>query len=538
MEYSAQGTTAAGRYEALVGSRSVYDREAKESSKLTIPSLIPEQTSGSRARIKTPFQATGSRGVNSLSNKLLMTLLPPSTAFFKLDIDDLEIRKQGQEALQSEIDKGLRTIENALMSEIEISNDRVAMFEALKHLVVSGNVLLYLTDKGLKVYPLSKFVCKRDEVGNVLEILIKETVHPQALPLEFLEQIKKKENYDAEMMKEDLDIYTSIKRMNDDFFWFQECKGEKIPNTDGRSKVDVTPFIPLRFIRVDGEDYGRGYVEEYRGDLISLESLMQAIIEGAAASAKTLFLVNPNGITRAATIAKAPNGAIREGAASDISAMQVGKSADFSVAFSAIQRIEARLEFAFLMARSVQRDAERVTAAEINLMAQELENSLGGIYSILTQEFQLPYLRRRMHLLVRQGKVPKLPDELVKPKIVTGLQGLGRGNDRNKLIEFITTVAQALGPDVMRQYVNVDEAVKRLATSIGIDTANLVKTQEEIQAEQQAAAQQQLIQSLGPAALGSRLLDPKVNAEAGLADAQAQQLQQQGGTPDANQEVQ
>ena len=58
------------------------------------------------------------------------------------------------------------------------------------------------------------------------------------------------------------------------------------------------------------------------------------------------------------------------------------------------------------MARSVQRDAERVTAAEVNLMAQELENSLGGIYSILTQEFQLPYLRRRMHLLVRQGKVP------------------------------------------------------------------------------------------------------------------------------------
>ena len=538
MEYSAQGTTAAGRYEALVSSRSVYDREAKESSKLTIPSLIPEQTSGTRARIKTPFQATGSRGVNSLSNKLLMTLLPPSTAFFKLEIDDLEIRKQGQEALQSEIDKGLRTIENALMNQIEISNDRVAMFEALKHLVVSGNVLLYLTDKGLKVYPLSKFVVKRDEVGNVLEILIKETVHPQALPLEFLEQIKKKENYDADMMKGDLDIYTSIKRMNDDFFWFQECKGEKIPNTDGRSKVDVTPFIPLRFIRVDGEDYGRGYVEEYRGDLISLESLMQAIIEGAAASAKTLFLVNPNGITRAATIAKAPNGAIREGQSSDISVMQVGKSADFTVAFSAIQRIEARLEFAFLMARSVQRDAERVTAAEINLMAQELENSLGGIYSILTQEFQLPYLRRRMHLLVREGKVPKLPDELVKPKIVTGLQGLGRGNDRNKLIEFITTVAQALGPDVMRQYVNVDEAVKRLATSIGIDTANLVKTPEQIQEEQQAAAQQQLIQSLGPAALGSRLLDPKVNAEAGLADAQAQQLQQQGGTPDANQEVQ
>ena len=73
---------------------------------------------------------------------------------------------------------------------------------------------------------------------------------------------------------------------------------------------------------------------------------------------------------------------------------------------------------------------------------------------------------------------------------------------------------------------NVDEAIKRLANSIGIDTANLVKTQEEIQAEMQAMQQQQLIQHLGPAALGSPLLDPKNNA-------QAQQLAE---VTDANQE--
>ena len=514
MEYSTQGQTAAGRYAQLQSARSTFDREAKESSKLTIPSLIPESTTGTRSKIKTPFQAVGARGVNSLASKLLFALLPPSTAFFKLSIDSLELLKQGQEGLETEIDKGLRTIETALMNEIEISNDRVAMFEALKHLIVGGNVLLYLTDDGLKVYPLSKFVCKRDAVGNVLEIITQESVSPNALSSEFLEQIKKKENYDEKTMDSDLDIYTYVRRVNDEQIWYRECKGEKIPGTDGRSKIDVTPWIVLRFSRIDGDDYGHSYVSEYKGDLISLEALMQAIIEGAAASAKTLFLVNPNGVTRAATLAKAPNGAIREGSANDISVMQVNKGADFNVSFSAIQRIESRLEYAFLMARSVQRDAERVTAAEVTMMANELENSLGGIYSILTQEFQLKYLKRRMHMLVRSGKAPKLPEKLVKPKIVTGVQGLGRGNDRNKLIEFIGTVSQALGPDIMRQYMNVDEAIKRLATSIGIDTANLVKTQEEIQAEMQAMQQQQLIQSLGPAALGSPLLDPKNNAQA------------------------
>jgi hypothetical protein len=514
MEYSTQGQTAAGRYAQLQSARSTFDREAKESSKLTIPSLIPESTTGTRAKIKQPYQAVGARACNSLSSKLLFALLPPSTPFFKLTIDSLELLKEGQQGLETEIDKGLRIIESALMNEIEISNDRVAMFEALKHLIVGGNVLLYLTDDGLKVYPLSKFVCKRDAVGNVLEIITQESVSPNALSPEFLEQIKKKENYDEKTMDSDLDIYTYIKRVNDDFMWYQECKGEKIPGTDGRSKVDVSPWITLRFVRIDGEDYGRGYVEEYRGDLISLEALMQAVIEGAAASAKVLFLVNPNGVTRASTLSKAPNGAIREGSAADISVMQVGKAADFSVSQAVMQTITARLADAFLMASSIQRQAERVTAAEVNIMAQELENSLGGVYSILSQEFQLPYLKRRMHMLVRSGKVPKLPDKIVKPIIVTGIQGLGRGHDRNKLIEFIGTVAQALGPDVMRQYVNVDEAVKRLATSIGIETTNLVKSQEEIQAEMQAMQQQQLIQHLGPAALGSPLLDPKNNAQA------------------------
>ena len=524
---NALGETAVARFEQLNGDRSPFLRRGQDASKLTLPALIPETTTGNAAKLKTPFQAVGARGVNSLASKLLIALLPPSTPFFKLSIDSLELMKEGQEGLETEIDKGLRVIEAALMNEIEISNDRVAMFEALKHLIVGGNVLLYLTDNGLKVYHLNRYVCKRDDVGNILEIITKETVHPQALPSDFLEMIKKKENYDAEDFDEDLDIYTCIKRYGDEFTWFQECKGEKIPGTDGNSKIDVSPWICLRWTRIDGEDYGRGYVEEYQGDLISLEALMQAIIEGAAASAKTIFLVNPNGVTRAQTLAKAPNGAIREGNAQDVSVLQVNKGADFNVSFSAIQRIEQRLEYAFLMARSVQRDAERVTAAEVSIMANELENSLGGIYSILTQEYQLPYLKRRMHMLVRSGKAPKLPEKIVKPKIVTGLQGLGRGNDRAKLVEFIGTVSQALGPDVMRMYMNVDEAIKRLANSIGIDTANLVKSQEQIQQEMQVQQQQQLIQHLGPAALGSPLMDPQKNA-------QAQQLTEE---TNANQET-
>ena len=42
---------------------------------------------------------------------------------------------------------------------------------------------------------------------------------------------------------------------------------------------------------VDGESYGRGRVEEFIGDLKSLEALSQALVEGSAAAAKVVFTV-------------------------------------------------------------------------------------------------------------------------------------------------------------------------------------------------------------------------------------------------------
>ena len=536
MEYkSSEVTTAAGLYEQMASERSTYLREGQESSKFTLPYLIPETAGGSgsrRTRIKTPYQSIGAAGVNSLAAKLLTGLFPTNIPFFKLVLDQIKIAQQegGKEAI-AEIDKALRKVEAALMREIEVSNDRVAMFEALKHLIVGGNVLLYLTDEGLQVYPLEKYVCRRDPNGNTLEIIIKETINGKALPADFLLKLQEKAKYTDQTVEEDLDIYTHVKRDGEFFNWHQECKGERIPNTEGRAKKDVNPFINLRFQRLSGESYGRGYVEEYRGDLISLEGLMKAIIENAAASARTVFLVNPNGTTRASVLAKAPNGAIREGNAQDVSVLQVGKGADLQVSFTAVQRIEQRLQYAFLMAKAVQRDAERVTSTELKILTQELESTLGGIYSILSSELQLPYLRRRMHLLVRSGKVPKLPDDIVGISIITGLQGLGRGQDKEKLIEFITTMAQALGADVMRQYINLDEAIKRLATSIGIETDTLIKSGEQIAQEQQAAQQQELIRSLGSAAVGSPLLDPKKQAEAGLISQQIDNNAQQQEQP-------
>ena len=181
-----------------------------------------------------------------------------------------------------------------------------------------------------------------------------------------------------------------------------------------------------------------------------------------------------------------------------------------------MQELERRLAEAFLILNV--RQSERTAAEEVRLTQLELEQQLGGLFSLLTVEFLLPYLNRKLLVLQRSGQLPRIPKDLVNPTIVAGINALGRGQDRESLTAFIMTIAQTLGPEALMQYINADEAIKRLAAAQGIDVLNLVKSIDQIQEENQAAAEQQqemaMMQQAGQM-LKSPLADPTKNPMAG-----------------------
>jgi len=438
----------------------------------------------------------GARGVNNLSSKLLLALMPPNQAFFRLMLDDFALQElTGSDQMRTEVEKALGQIERAVQTQIETGATRVSAFEAIKQLLVAGNVAAYVQPGGgLRVYRLDKYVVKRDPSGNVIEAIIHEKVSPLALP----EELQKKLGETSRGVQDSIDLYTWIKRKGDKYLVHQEAKNNKVPGSDGEWPIDKTPFLFLRWAKIDGEDYGRGHVEEYIGDLRTTEGLQRAIVEGTAAAAKVLFLVNPNGITQERTITEAPNCAVRSGNKEDIGVLQVEKYNDFRVALETIQRTEIRLAQAFLLTSSVQRDAERVTAEEIRVMASELEDALGGVYSILAQEFQLPYVRRLMFQMEQDGKLPSLPQDLVKPSIITGMEALGRGHDLNRLMMFANVVNSLIGPQALASFGKPGKLIQRAGVALSIDTSDIIKSDEELQQEQAQARQQQMLEKLGP----------------------------------------
>ena len=513
------------RYEALRSNRSEFLDVAVDCSRLTLPYLIryDDRKNEVHKTLFTPWQSVGAKAVTTLAAKLMLALLPPQTTFFKLQINDSKLGVELPAEARSELDVSFSKIERMVMDKINGSSDRVVIHQAMKHLIVGGNALLYMGKDGIKHYPLNRYVVQRDGNGNVVEIVTKELIDRHLVdgmkpPAEPKPNAPGDDGAKMNGLDDDVEVYTHVKLEGGQWKWYQQVFGMTIPDSRGSAPKNNSPWIVLRFNTVDGEDYGRSRVEEFYGDLRALESLSQALVEGSAAAAKVVFVVSPSSTTKPQTLAQAGNGAIVQGRPDDIGVVQVGKTADFATASQMAQQLERRIGDGFLQLNI--RQSERTTAEEVRLTQLELEQQLGGIFSLLTVEFLVPYLNRTMMVLQRNRDIPKIPKGLVSPTIVAGVNALGRGQDRESLTQFITTIAQTMGPEALVKYVDPSEYIKRLAAAQGIDMLNLVKTeqqlQEEMQAQQEAQAQQSLVDQAGQMA-NSPLADPTKNPALGEA---------------------
>jgi hypothetical protein len=156
------------------------------------------------------------------------------------------------------------------------------------------------------------------------------------------------------------------------------------------------------------------------------------------------------------------------------------------------------------------RQAERVTAEEIRFLASELEDALGGVYSVLSQELQLPFVGRIIDGLTAKGRIPKLPKGVVQPVIVTGIEALGRGHDISSLRAAAEDIAiMAKIPPEVGQRIDFGELLSRIFTARGIDAKGLVKDEQAMQEQQQQEQAMQMAQSLGPEAMrqGGKMME-------------------------------
>ena len=487
MAYNYMEETISEVYERLNGDKQSSLTRAEDSAKLTIPSVFPSSDFDDTTSLDDVYQSLGARAVLSLASKLLQSLFPVNQTFFKL-LPSKELEEQilsGEDPkLLDTLNAGLVKLETGLQHEMDRQSIRTPLHEALKLSLVTGNALLWKepkSKKGFSVFTLRNYCVKRDTSGNLLDLVIREKVSPRTLP------------EDIVLTEEKEDVYIYTRMVNDgegNYQKYQEVEDKVVAGSDETFRIneDTTPFIILRWTSVPNSNYGRGLVEHYIGDLRNYEAMNMVMVDLASVMSKVVYMVNPNTQhgTDVEDLNNATTGDYIAGHADDITVPQTNKNSDLNALLNYMQTLELRLSQAFLLFTS--RDAERVTAKEIARTAQQLEETLGGVYSLLSDELQKPLLS----LFIKELNI-KL-DTQIEPVITSGLEALGRGNDANKLMQFI----EGLGviPEGWNE-VNKNTLVNRLAYATGIDVDNLIKTVEQKEAEQKAMQEQAMQQQLG-----------------------------------------
>lgn len=479
-----------GRYRQLSSVREPYLQRARACASVTIPSLIPRsETEGEDFPL--PSSGLGARAVKTLSSKLLLGILPPGHPFFRLTVDEKTLLDAGlDQQSYGEVEETLAAIERTGVRNIENKGTRDSLNQALKHLIVAGNVLLYYGKKRTKVYPLSKYVVSRDGEGETEEIILCEDVSVSKLPPEALARLRL-ENKISPQTKS-VKIYTRVYQPTPGRWEsYQEVAGHIIQTSRSRYPKGKCPWIAARLIRVEGEDYGRSYVEEHMGDFNTLEVLTRAVTQASVAAARIIFLVKPGSSTKIQALQDARNGEYVLGAEDDVKVLQMDKMQDFAIAQQVRQEVIAGLQEAFLMTGAVRRDAERVTAEEIRQVTHMLEEGLGGLYTQLAGAIQLPIVELELGYLQAEGRLPQLPRDTFKPQILTGIEAIGREQELTKL-NILSQALMPFGPEVVSEYVDVGEYASRVMAALSIDRRGLVLTEE----QREQRAQQKLLQHL------------------------------------------
>lgn len=488
------------RYEQLHHEKSSLLTRCEQYAKWTLPHVFPETGQNQATELPKVLDGLGARAVNHMANKAVTTLFRPQGSFFRmwpgkkneqqLDAISQDENKADVAAVKAQIDNALNDAEQEAMEELDMVSFRPAATNAAKLLIITGNALEYHPEGGaVQVFNLRNYCVVRDISGAVIEIMTMECKAFETFSNAIQDKLRQLRQQDKPYEdRTEVKIYTRIKLEEDGKFHVTQAADLlDISKPDVTYPRDKLPWIVLTWNLVNGEDYGRGLVEDYAGAFHALEVLNQSLLNIAALMGDIKIFVKPTSLVDVEAVNNSPSGSYHAGNPEDIGTGQFNKHAEAQFIATMVERYEKQIAQAFLLNSSMIRDAERVTTEEIRLIANELDTSHGGVYSRLAYQWQMPLA----YIILDHTKFP-FASFGVKIKIITGMDSLSRQGELENIRMFIgdLTLLEAV-PEDIRAGINPLKFMAFVGEQRQVEYAKFLYTQAEMQANQQRAIEQQ-----------------------------------------------
>lgn len=462
-------------------------------SRWTVAAIMPPESSEDVEQVHGMVH-TGARLVNHLSNRIIDVLFPISRPFFTVAVTPeakLNLEKEVGEGKASEIQELIRDatfkLESVAMRKLKLTAYRPVAILAAKHLIVTGNALIRRMPSGERVlYPVNRYCVRRDILGNEIEVLLSDKKMFSTFEPEMQESIKA-----AHPATKDDDLVTLLthyKKHGKRWTINQEAEGINLNNEHHQNEADYDLLV-LDWTLHPGENYGRGLVEDNATTFHQIDVTNEAIVDLMAIIADVKFFVRPGSPLSMdlGALNAAPRGTYWPGNADDISVPEMRARGDLATMVDVVRKWESELSQIFLM--SSVRDAERVTAQEIRMVANELESSFGGLYSQLAMSWQ----QKEADFVIAQVDFAKevgTIGDMFEVIVTTGLESLSReGQIDNLRLAIGDLQMMDVVPEDLRGSINPLRFAKFVFTNRSVDLKAFLNTPEEMQANQEAEMQ-------------------------------------------------
>lgn len=445
----------------------------------------------------------GARWVNHLANRVVDLLFPISRPFFTMAMTpetELKLSKEMDESATGEfmkqVTQATTRLEKIAMRGLDLTHYRPIAVQAAKHLIITGNAVIRRLKSGKRIeYGIKRHGVRRNIAGEEIEVMLYDNKRLSTFSLEEQELIKAPSANSG--LKDDDDAELLTHYLWDGRRWVitQEAAGQPVGGTAYQTPEDYD-LICLTWDLASGSNYGTGLVEDSAVLFHKIDVTSEATMELIAILCDIKFLIRPASPLSgdAAYLANSSRGSYHLGNEGDITVPQVGKMADLQVMLGQIQSWEQKLSQIFLM--SSVRNAERVTAEEIRMIAAELESSFGGLYSRLAvswQEREAKYALRGVDIDEVIGEL----SDMFEVVVTTGIESLSREGQLDNLRLAIGDLQMLEAvPEEIRATIHPLRFSTYVFANRYVDINLFLKTPDELQGDQRAAqkANQQAMQ--------------------------------------------
>lgn len=481
---------------------------ARQCARLTTPWILPDEARTEGERLFRQNQSLGKRGVANLQGKLLLALFPPDHPFFQIELDpEFLYNPNIPPGFKQAVADALWLQQLQITATLESSHIRsqgrpgvgfrVGQHHSLGQMIVTGDTLDELTDDyTTKVHRRDNYITRRDGSGCVLFHITRESIDPLSLSEADMlaAQLSLKELKEKPAGSRMMNMFTRHEWNFRSQTWVieQEVNGYVVRTSEEpESRVFSTPFE-----LITGENYGHGFVEGLLGDLQTLDTTRAKLREAIGNMARMVPVIDPSSSTQEEDLLRPSGEPIRSrvvnGMPTEIGMLQSQKQADISSVAQYVASLQSDLAKAFLLESAIQPQKERVTAAQVGRIAEEVEGATGGLYIPISENKHLPLLRRVRWQMKRDGLLPAMKQEaerMVRFKVLTGLSALAQQARLNRILTLSQAMA-AIGPAGMAR---IDEGVlaRELERASNLYAPGLVKSDQQVEQDQQKAIRAQ-----------------------------------------------